>query len=392
MTRTTDDPRERAQGIPRWSLVLLIATVGVTSLTFCYLLHDGASSWLYARAYSDFSTADAAAADAADDYLGLVTRADSTTAQSDALEAVADPAYAGADAATALAEASDEFATTLADAPDGELAPFVGVIPPAKHTVPAWDRYADAAELLESRELRLAEIAEFEAASREIASARALALDSQEAIFAGLAATGEQAIADHPSATYRSRIGVQHAIDQSGEGWTYAHDSASAFSATVLAIDELRASHAAEEARRLEPEYPVRAEIEAFARSIAGGVNLDFVWAHEVNGLSSDEWYSGTAEFLPSDGGWGTISLTHSVSDNWSDDINAKAVVVHEVGHTQAIRPTCEPLFSGSEFAGDHEMWATAWAIGMGYDVPGSGIEAYGRPSDAQIAVASGCR
>jgi hypothetical protein len=115
-------------------------------------------------------------------------------------------------------------------------------------------------------------------------------------------------------------------------------------------------------------------------------------WAHEVNGLSSDEWYSGTAEFLPSDGGWGTISLTHSVSDNWVDDINAKAVVVHEVGHTQAIRPICEPLFTGPEIAGDHEMWATAWAIGMGHDVPGSVIEAHGRPSDAQIAVASGCR
>jgi hypothetical protein len=392
MTRTTDDPRETARGIPRWSVVLLIATVGAASLTFGYLVHDGVSSWLYARAFSDFGTADAAATDAADDYLGLVTRAHATTAQSDALEAVADPAYAGADAVTALVEASDVLAAKVADAPDGEPAPLVGIVTPARHAVPAWERYADAAELLESRELRLAEIAEFEAASREIASARTLALDAQEAIFAGLAAAGEQALVDHPSATYRSRIGVQHAIVQSGAGWSYAQDSASAFSATVVAIDELRASHAAEEARRLEPDYPVRAEIEAFARSIAGGVNLDFVWAYEVNGLSSDEWFSGTAEFLPTDGGWGTISLTHSVSDNWGGDINAKAVVVHEVGHTQAIRPTCEPLFTGPEFAGDHEMWATAWAIGMGYDVAGSGIEAYGRPSDAQIAVASACR
>ena len=39
-----------------------------------------------------------------------------------------------------------------------------------------------------------------------------------------------------------------------------------------------------------------------------------------------------------------------------------------------------------------HEMWATAWAIGMGYDLPGSGTEFYGRPTDVQIAVAAQCR
>ena len=50
------------------------------------------------------------------------------------------------------------------------------------------------------------------------------------------------------------------------------------------------------------------------------------------------------------------------------------------------------PIFEAAPFGGDHEMWATAWAIGMGYDLPGAGIEAYGRPSDAQIAAAGQCR
>ncbi len=63
---------------------------------------------------------------------------------------------------------------------------------------------------------------------------------------------------------------------------------------------------------------------------------------------------------------------------------------MHEVGHTQAIRPTCTPIFEGAPSSGgDHEMWATAWAIGMGYDLPGAGIEAYGPPTDAQIAAAA---
>lgn len=392
MTGATDEPPDEVRRAPRWPLALMIITVGAASLTLGYLAHDAASTWLYARAFEQYTTADAAASDASDDYAALLARAERATAQSEALETVADPAYAATDAIAALTDAADDLGSTIASAPDAELTPQLGIALPAEHAVPAWERYADAARLIGSRDLRLEEVGEFESASRELSAARALALDSHEDVFAALAATGEQALADHPSASYRSRIGVRHAIDQTGEGWMHARDSAAAFSATVLAIEELRASHAAEEARRLEPEYPVRAEIEAFARSIAGGVNLDFVWAHEVSGLSSDEWYSGTAEFWPSDGGWGVITLTHSVSDNWGLDLDSKAIVVHEVGHTQAIRPNCAPLFMGPEFAGDHEMWATAWAIGMGYDVPGSGIGAYGRPSDAQIAVAAGCR
>ena len=55
-------------------------------------------------------------------------------------------------------------------------------------------------------------------------------------------------------------------------------------------------------------------------------------------------------------------------------------------------RWSCAPIFEGPEFRSDHEMWATAWAIGMGYELPGAGIEAYGRPTDAQIAAAAACR
>ena len=120
-------------------------------------------------------------------------------------------------------------------------------------------------------------------------------------------------------------------------------------------------------------------------------MTLDFAWAYEVAGVPSDGWYAGTAEFWPEDGGWGHITLSYSIEDNW-DDENAEAVVVHEVGHTQAIRPTCTPIFEGPEFHGDHETWATAWAIGLGYDLPGAGIELYGRPTDAQVAAAAQCR
>ena len=217
--------------------------------------------------------------------------------------------------------------------------------------------------------------------------ARQAVLDRTEALFTGALERAGAEVDANPLASYRTVLGVRHLVDAGGEDGQSA--SATGFTALEEAVASLRASHAEAEAAR--SEHPVRAEVEAFARSISHGVTLDFGWAYEVAGVTSDGWYAGTAEFWPEDGGWGHITLSHSIEDSWGDE-NARAVVVHEVGHTQAIRPTCTPIFEGPEFQRDHETWATAWAIGMGYDLPGAGIEAYGRPTDAQLAAAAQCR
>lgn len=385
-----DAPLPRAGG-PRLRATI-IAAITATALLGSYVAHDAAATALYTSAYDRFAVADELATTAADDLERLIDRAEQAVAQADELEAVLVDGMVRPDDVAALVAASDGLAGTLAGVEDDLLSHLLAPTAPDSLETPAWVRYADAVRMLEQAQERNAETLEIEAALDEVAGARAPVSESVEALFEGAGALAGQALADHPSATYGSRIGVQQAIDQTGPGWTHARDSAAAFTGLVLAVDELRASHAAEEARKLDPAYPVRAEIEAFARSISGGVHLDFVWSYAVAGLASDGWYSGTARFWPDNGGWGIISLTHSVSDRWHEDPDAKAIVVHEVGHTQVIRPTCGPLFTGPEFSGDHEMWATAWAIAMGYDVPGSGIAAYGRPSDAQIATAGQCR
>lgn len=183
-----------------------------------------------------------------------------------------------------------------------------------------------------------------------------------------------------------------HAIAQDGDSWYVEQDdSAEGYQQLAAAVAAVQASQTAEAARRAAPEYASRGPIEEFARSIAHGVHLDFAWDHVVNGLSSEEWYSGTAQYWYADGGWAKINLSYSIDWSYADDVNAKAVVVHEVGHTQVVRPECTPIFESEVFGGDDEMWATAWAIAAGYDVPGSGIEAYGRPSDQQIAEAGRC-
>jgi len=389
---STAGPRDGARRTSRWPLVVMFVSVGVTSLVLGYLTHEALATSLYARAFEQYAAADAAAAEASDDYAGALDRAHRATRQSDALEAVADPAYSGPDAVAALEDAADDLAAALEHAPGTELERQPRFAEPDHLATPAWERYADAPRLLESQGERLVEAERFEAASAPVTAAKRELLDAMDAVLVGAYEFAAGELVANPSATERARGDVQHLIDDAPDGTVLPAASAAAFTSLVQAVDALRASHAAEELRKLDPEYAVRSEIEAFARSISGGVALEFTWAYEVNGLSSDGWYSGTAQISSVDGGSGSITLSHSISDRWFDDPNARAVVVHEVGHTQIARSVCEALFTGGDFLGDHEMWATAWAIGKGYDLPGSGTEFYGRPTDIQIAVAAQCR
>jgi len=218
------------------------------------------------------------------------------------------------------------------------------------------------------------------------------ALDDREnAYFEGLGARGTATIAASPLATKATQVDFTRLIEQASDpAGSSSHDGAflSAFAVAERAVTDSQARMAAEQN---DPSLAVRHEIEAYARSISNGMTLDFVWAPEVSGLG-EGWLSGTAQTWPTDGGWAIISLNYPIETEWDIDRNPRAVVTHEVGHTQAYRDACWSLFSGPVFNSDDETWATAWAIGMGFDLPGSGIEAYGRPSDEQIEVAAQCR
>ena len=73
--------------------------------------------------------------------------------------------------------------------------------------------------------------------------------------------------AANPSATSETRRELEQLVDDAA-----SDTDAAAFTALATAVAEVRASHVAEVARA--EAYPVRAEIEAFARSIANGVAL----------------------------------------------------------------------------------------------------------------------
>ena len=235
------------------------------------------------------------------------------------------------------------------------------------------------------RRSRAADVTALKAAQKKVA-------DAATAVYATLAAQGEQVLTADASATYASRIELRHAIDAGKSGAMSAQFGGSGLLQIVATIDSVNTSQAAGEAAKQDPAYPTRERIEEYARSIAHGVNLDFEFHQLVSGLG-DDWYSGTTVYHEDDGGWATIDLNFGVQDGFArGDFDAKALITHEVGHAQVVRPECEPLFEGPTFNRDDEMWATAWAISMGFDTAGSGIEAYGRPSDQQIAVAGQCR
>ena len=370
----------------RSSRVPIIVAVSAALIGLGLLGQQFLSTTLYEQLWLRLTSAEAHLTETIDDYERVLDRSSSAAARADALEAVVGGDLVTPEAVEGLRADAAELRSVLESAP-APTGPLTGRFEDPAEFAPAWDRYADAIAMAEALPARDATIDAFDDAASDIADARQAVIDRTDEVFAVALEHAEAEIAAHPLATYRTTLDLRHLID--GGGVDGQSMSASGFTALTDAVTALRASHAAVEAAHAE--YPVRAEIEAFARSIAQGVTLDFAWAYEVAGMPSDGWYAGTAQFWPEDGGWGLITLSYSIDEAWGDE-NATAVVVHEVGHTQAIRESCTPIFEGPEFNGDHEMWATAWAIGRGYDLPGAGIEMYGRPSDAQIAAAAQCR
>lgn len=343
---------------------------------------------LHAHAWPTWAAADTRFDEASADYEATAERGGSAVARGEFLLEIATGDLVRAEDRAMLGEHLEHARDLLADVPAGPVG-IVDLSAPDS-AAPAWERYADILRLVDLVPSRHTAAIRFDTAADEVAGGTKAIADASEALVSGTEELAEAALAESTLAPYRARLAVEQGIEAIRQSRSISSGDADRFVVMAAAVADVRALHAAEQEHR--NAYPVRAEIESFARSIASGVELEFAWAYEVAGRASDEWYSGTTEFKPDGVGWGLISLTESVERDWAADPNAKALVVHEIGHAQVLREQCYLIFEAAPFSGDHEMWATAWAIGLGYDLPGAGIEAYGRPSDAQIAAAAACR
>ncbi|GAA0998626.1 hypothetical protein [Subtercola frigoramans] len=260
--------------------------------------------------------------------------------------------------------------------------------PPAGYR-PPWQLTTEAEQLEGRARASQQQGSDLVTAAKNTADAETSLNTAESAFFSAAATEADQLIASDPLSNRSLQVALIRLTEQArNPSMSMSHDGA--FLASMSdAESQVRASQATHQAELDDPAWAVRREIENYARSLSNGVALEFIWSPEVSGLGAN-WLSGTTQSFDTDGGYAIINLNYTVETAWYDGRDARALVAHEVGHSQVYR--CAPLFNSPEIKGQQEVWATAWSISQGFDIPGSGIEAYGRPSDAQVAVAAQCR
>lgn len=185
-------------------------------------------------------------------------------------------------------------------------------------------------------------------------------------------------------------LDVRAAVDQVRQRASPFQPRVSAdYAALAQAVQKLQQSHAATLAAESGPLQQSRLDLEAFARSLAPGILMDFEWSDLVNGKGESNGYlSGETSWWYDRGGYATVRLSNSIAQDWPSEA-AHAIVAHEVGHAITIR--CRTMYDSTD-ATTAEAWATAWAISMGYTDDANGTSAYGTPPDSLVQTAAGCR
>lgn len=284
----------------------------------------------------------------------------------------------------------EEQATAFADAVDDAEKLLSAAVPVPSIEKPFWTwEILDHAELLEEGAAALGDASRaFRSAETALEESEESLIDAALAFYATLPAHAAALEAAGISARHEAVLDLRDAAALAARQRTAGWAAADAFRAYAEKAQDLKASAEAELAEKAGPLLATRLEIEAFARSIAGGIVLDFDWAPLVNGLGGDRGMSGTATWTTARGGYSTITLSDSVAEMWPA-ADARALVAHEVGH--AITSKCHEMFD-SDDADANEAWATAWAISMGHTAIGNGVQAYGYPPQHLIDTAASCR
>ncbi|MGN8027701.1 hypothetical protein [Microbacterium sp. 22242] len=315
-----------------------------------------------------------------------LTRSDGTAKIVDAVLAVQSDLITPADR-TALTAADDRGTqeTKAANA-------LIPARPPAKIAKPFWfwDAQAAAGRLrTEAADARKNATALSSAEKKVEGSVTAVQAAGSAALISAADRAAAAEAANVP-ATNESVLALRSMVTQVKSLATPLQDRVTTvYPALVLAVQKLQDSHAATLAAEAGPLEDSRLQLEAFARSLAPGVLMDFEWADLVNGKGGpNDYLSGETAWWYDQGGYATIRLSNSIAEDWPSDA-AHAIVAHEVGHAITVR--CRAMYDTTN-AQTAEAWATAWAISMGYTDDANGTSAYGAPPESLIQTASSCR
>lgn len=371
-------PHRRRTGVALAAVVVLVAAaaVGVTQVS-ANLGFDGARDEFDAAA----STARSSAATVQQELDSLLATVDAgtllTSTDSGILtspEARDALTTATTDADEAAAPAQDLLAMPLPSA-EGKPSAF-------------WELFA-ASDRLAADTRDLDELtADLDAAVPAMADADAQVTESGIAVLRSAADAAPAFESAHLSAKNDAVIALRDAASRASETTDLDAAAVQALAALQDAAGQVVTTEQAELAEKAGPLQAARTEIEAFARSLAPGVLLEFDWNQVVNNAGYNGSMGGLTTWWWDDPDRAVIELSNSVAEQWPAD-RSKALVAHEVGH--AISVKCEDMYDSST-QDSIEKWATAWAISMGFTDDANGVWAYGYPPQSYIDAAAGCR
>lgn len=300
--------------------------------------------------------------------------------------------FVGVEELTALDEERETFAAVLEES----RAASVWVpekIPVLEDTALLWDVLGESSRLGEASTALVSDRERLDAEATTVRTATNALRNDAVAVINAAGELGVAELSRYPSATNDSYRALKTVAEGAVALTQLNYRSGEIVEGVVKARDAMAASHAAKEAAKSGPLNAVRNEVEAFARSIAGGVRIDFTWQDIVIGHGQGTSAAGTATWDTADDGYSSVTLTNSIARYWNQWAGYRSLVAHEVGHSITSKKACHALFVEGPFGDDNERWATAWAISMGYTVSAAnGSDLYGAPTAEQISVAKKCR
>lgn len=251
-----------------------------------------------------------------------------------------------------------------------------------------WELFAASAELAaQTRDLDdLA--ADLDAATPATSAAGTAVTEAGVALLRSAAEAAPAFESAHLSAKNDAVIALRDAASSASDTTILDESAVEALVSLQDAAAQVVTTEQAELAEKTGPLQTARTEIEAFARSLAPGVLLEFDWNQIVNNAGYNGSMGGLTTWWWDDPDRAAIELSDSVAEQWPAD-RSKALVAHEVGH--AISVKCEDMYDSST-QDSIEKWATAWAISMGFSDDANGVWAYGYPPQSYIDAAYGCR
>lgn len=339
----------------------------------------------YDEARSDFDAAVSSSERAAD---AVVLEHDELRASSDAGGLL----LAGDAGVLTDPAARDTLTATVTEATDlsTEVDTLLAVETPGAGEKPGpfWELFAASDELSAQTSDVDAHSAALDAEVPSLEAADASLTEAGIGFLTSAAAAAGTFEAAHISAKNDDVIALRDAASAASLTSALDDTAVSAFQALQDAAAQVVASEQVELAEKAGPLQAVRLEIEAWARSLAPGVLLEFDWNPIVNDAGSNGSMGGLTTWWWDEPDRAVIELSNSVAEQWPAD-RSRALVAHEVGH--AISVKCEDMYDSST-QDSIEKWATAWAISMGFSDDANGVWAYGYPPQSYIDAAYGCR